>query len=100
MELSVTTAKASGAATPALAPHIAAVDDDPSIRSLIVEYLTKNDLRVTSVASGTELTDLFARETIDVVILDVRLPGEDGMQIARRLREHSSVPILMLTGRT
>lgn len=100
MELSVTTAKSSGVATPALAPHIAAVDDDPSIRSLIVEYLTKNEMRVTSVASGTELTDLLARETIDAVILDVRLPGEDGMQIARRLREHSSVPILMLTGRT
>jgi len=55
---------------------------------------------VTTVATGTELAEVFARETIDAVILDLRLPGEDGMQIARRLREQSTVPILMLTGLT
>ncbi len=83
-----------------MAPHIAVVDDDASVRAVIAEYLTKNDLRVTTVATGTELTEIFARETIDAVILDLRLPGEDGMQIARRLREQSTVPILMLTGLT
>ena len=55
---------------------------------------------MTTVATGTELAEVFARETIDAVILDLRLPGEDGMQIARRLREQSTVPILMLTGLT
>ena len=83
-----------------MAPHIAVVDDDASVRAVIAEYLTKNDLRVTAVATGTELTEIFARETIDAVILDLRLAGEDGMQIARRLREQSTVPILMLTGLT
>ena len=83
-----------------LAPHVAALDDDASVRALIAEYLTKHEMRVTTVATGTELAEVFARETIDAVILDLRLPGEDGMQIARRLREQSTVPILMLTGLT
>jgi len=79
-------------AAPELTPHVAALDDDASVRALIAEYLTKNDLRVTTVASGAELADVLARETIDAVILDLRLPGEDGMQIAQRLREQSTVP--------
>ena len=56
-------------------------------------------MRVTTVANGKDLAAVMARETIDLVLLDLRLPGEDGMQIARRLRERSTVPILMLTGR-
>jgi DNA-binding response OmpR family regulator len=82
-----------------LPPHILALDDDPSIRDLIADYLTANELRVTAVASGRELTEAMARDMVDLVILDLRLPGEDGMQIARRLREESLIPILMLTGR-
>jgi DNA-binding response OmpR family regulator len=80
-------------------PHVAALDDDPAIRALVTDYLSQNDLRVTAVATGKELAAVMAAETVDVVILDVRLQGEDGMQIARRLREQSAVPILMLTGR-
>jgi two-component system, OmpR family, response regulator len=83
----------------AITGHILAVDDDPSMRQMITDYLTDNDLRVTSVASGKELAAIFERETIDLLILDLRLPGEDGMEIARKLREHSAVPIIMLTGR-
>ena len=83
----------------ALAPHVLALDDDAAIRELIADYLGANDLRVTTVASGRELDAALTRATFDVVILDLRLPGEDGMQIARRLRETSAVPILMLTGR-
>ena len=82
-----------------LTPHVLALDDDPSIRDLIGAYLGENELRVTTVASGKELDAVMARETIDLVVLDLRLPGEDGMQIARRLRETSGIPILMLTGR-
>lgn len=81
-------------------PHILALDDDPAIRDVVAEYLTQNELRVTTVASGVELTAVMAREAIDLVVLDVRLPGEDGLQIARKLRESSAIPILMLTGRT
>src|SRR5262245_35049340 len=80
--------------------HVAALDDDPAVRELIGEYLAENELRVTAVATGAELDALMARDTIDLVVLDVRLKGEDGMQIARRLREKSGIPILMLTGRT
>jgi two-component system, OmpR family, response regulator len=82
-----------------LLPHVLALDDDPSIRQLVCDYLGENELRVTTVASGKEFDAVLARETIDAVILDLRLPGEDGMQIARRLREASAIPILMLTGR-
>ena len=81
-------------------PHVLAVDDDPAIRELVHDYLSENELRVTAVASGKELDAVMARETIDLVVLDLRLQGsEDGMQIARRLREASAIPILMLTGR-
>jgi len=83
-----------------LAPvHVLAVDDDPSIRQMIADYLTDNDMQVTAVASGKEIAEVMARHTIDLLILDLKLPGEDGMQIARNLRTESDVPIIMLTGR-
>jgi DNA-binding response OmpR family regulator len=86
-------------AQPLLTPHVLALDDDPSVRQLVHDYLAENDLRITVVASGAEFDQVLARETIDLVLLDVRLQGEDGLQIARRLRETSTIPILMLTGR-
>jgi len=79
--------------------NILAVDDDPSVRQMIADYLADNDVRVTTLASGREIAEVMARETIDLLVLDLRLPGEDGMQIARKLREESDVPIIMLTGR-
>ena len=84
---------------PVLTPHVLALDDDPAIRQLVCDYLSENELRVTAVANGKEFDATLARETIDLVVLDLRLQGEDGMQIARRLREASAIPILMLTGR-
>jgi two-component system OmpR family response regulator len=83
----------------ALAPHVLILDDDPSVRQLVRDYLLENELRVSAVATGAEFTAVMGSETIDLVVLDLRLQGEDGMQIARRLRETSAVPILMLTGR-
>ncbi len=80
-------------------PHIVVVDDDPDICQIISDYLTLNDLRVTTVCSGQQLKEVLERESIDLVVLDLRLPGEDGMQIARSLRENSSLPIIILTGR-
>jgi two-component system OmpR family response regulator len=79
--------------------HVLALDDDPAVRQLVAEYLSQNDLRVTTVATGRELAEAMARDTIDLVVLDLRLQGEDGLQIARKLREASAIPILMLTGR-
>jgi len=81
-------------------PHIVALDDDPAVRELLTEYLSENDLRVTALASGSELDATLARDPTDLLVLDLRLAGEDGMQIARRLRDTSSLPILMLTGRS
>jgi DNA-binding response OmpR family regulator len=80
------------------AAHVLAVDDDPAVRELVSEYLIQHELRVTAVASGRELHEVMARETVDLVVLDLRLEGEDGMTIARKLREASGIPILMLTG--
>src|SRR5258706_14548714 len=78
--------------------HVLAVDDDPSVRQLIAAYLHENDLRVTTVASGGMIADVLKQHTIDLVVLDLRLPGEDGMQIARKLRDESpGLPIIMLT---
>ena len=79
--------------------HVLAVDDDPSIRQMIADYLGDNDIRVTTLDSGREIDSVMARETIDLLILDLKFPGEDGMGIARRLRKDSGVPIIMLTGR-
>jgi two-component system OmpR family response regulator len=78
--------------------HVLAVDDDPAIRALVADYLGANDCRVSVAATSAEVTALLARETIDLVILDRRLRNEDGLDIARRLREGSAIPILMLTG--
>lgn len=85
--------------TPLPAVHVLAVDDDPSTRQMISDYLGDNDIRVTALPGGRELPDAMAKNVFDLVILDLRLPGEDGMDIARRLRADSDVPIIMLTGR-
>ena len=79
--------------------HVLAVDDDASMRQMIADYLGDNEIRVTAVATGRDIADVMSRETIDLLILDLKLPGEDGMQIAHRLRGESDVPIIMLTGR-
>ncbi len=81
-------------------PHIIVIDDDPTFRQMLADYLTDYDLRVTTLASGRDIAPIMARESIDLVLLDLRLArGEDGIQIARKLREESNVPIVMLTAR-
>ncbi len=80
-------------------PHILVVDDDPDIRDLVLEYLGNNDLRVSGACSGREMFECFDQQAIDLVLLDLKLPGEDGMQLARALRERANVPIVLLTGR-
>jgi len=85
--------------TPATLAHVLLIDDDPSVRQMIADYLGDNDIRVTSLLNGLEVSNTMHREAIDLVILDLKLPGEDGMQIMQRLRIDSDVPIIMLTGR-
>jgi len=79
-------------------PHILVVDDDPQIRELLQDYLTENELRVSLALNGAQMSQTLAAEVIDLVILDLRLAGEDGMTIARTLRDQSAIPIIMLTG--
>ena len=79
-------------------PHILVVDDDPQIRDLLQEYLAENALRVSVALSSAQMSEILAVEVIDLVILDLRLAGEDGMTIARALRDQSAIPIIMLTG--
>lgn len=77
--------------------HIAVVDDDAEIRDLLCRFLEQHELRVTAVADGGALFSLLPREKIDLIVLDLMLPGEDGLAITRRLRAESSLPIIMLT---
>jgi two-component system, OmpR family, response regulator len=86
------------ATPPAAAPHVLAVDDDPALRTLLEDYLTGHGLRVTAVASGREMNEVLEREPVDLVLLDLKLPGEDGLQLARALRERATLPIVLLTG--
>jgi two-component system OmpR family response regulator len=92
-------APASQPVNSAAAPHILVIDDDPSIRELVSEYLGGHDLRVSAGSTGADLFGFIEREAIDLVLLDLKLPGEDGMQLARQLRERATVPIVLLTGR-
>ena len=79
-------------------PHILVVDDDPQIRALLEEYLAASGLRVSAAQGGKEMSQILADEAIDLVVLDLRLAGEDGMSIVRSLRDQSAIPIVMLTG--
>src|ERR1700759_714689 len=69
------------------------------MRQAIAAYLADNHLPVTPLPSGRELADVMAREIIDLLLLELRLPGEDGLEIARKLREQSALPIIILTRR-
>ena len=82
----------------AIQPHVLIVDDDASIRALLTEYFTENGLRVSSAGDSAAMTAVLADAAIDLVVLDLRLAGEDGMAIARTLRGQSAIPIIMLTG--
>ena len=79
-------------------PHILVVDDDAQIRSLLEEYFAENGMRVSTASSGREMSQILSEQTIDLVILDLRLKDEDGMVIARSLRERFSIPVIILTG--
>jgi len=79
--------------------HILVVDDDTEIRSLLHEYLHKQGYRVTAVADGKGLRAAVATSHPDLIILDLMLPGEDGLTLCRDLRARSEVPIIMLTAR-
>ncbi len=80
-------------------PHILVVEDDVEISRLVTRYLRTNDFRVSAVADGRHLERLVEDNRIDLVVLDLMLPGEDGLGLCRRLRTRSEVPVIMLTAR-
>jgi two-component system OmpR family response regulator len=81
-----------------LQSHIVALDDDADIRKLLCEYLGGQDFRVSAVSRGPEMLSILEHETVDLVLIDLKLPGENGLELARRVREFSRVPILILSG--
>ena len=79
--------------------HILIVDDDAEIRRLLAEYLVRNGLRVTAVADGRAMAQALAGGRFDLIVLDLMLPGDDGLTLCRNLRAKSDIPIIMLTAR-
>jgi two-component system OmpR family response regulator len=78
--------------------HILVVDDDREIRDLLARFLAKHGLRVTTARDGAEMERALADTSIDLVVLDLMMPGEDGLSLTRRLRGQGvAVPIVMLT---
>jgi two-component system OmpR family response regulator len=80
-------------------PHIMVVDDDREIRTLLCEFLDKNGFHSHPLNDGAALDRAMQKQKTDLIVLDLMLPGEDGFAICRRLRQRSSVPIIMLTAR-
>jgi DNA-binding response OmpR family regulator len=75
------------------------VDDEPTIREIVVRYLKRDGFRTLEAADGNRAYELFETETPDLVVLDLMLPGVDGLELCRRLRTRSQVPVIMLTAR-
>jgi two-component system, OmpR family, response regulator len=78
-------------------PHLLIVDDDKELCSLLSKFLSRHGYRVSIAHSGGEMTALLDASRINLIILDLMLPGEDGLVLCRRLRATSTVPIIMLT---
>jgi len=77
--------------------HILVVDDDREIRDLLARFLKKHGYRVTTAVDGKEMWRAISNWAIDLVVLDLMLPGDDGLTLCRKLRAKSAVPIIMLT---
>ncbi|WP_225768986.1 response regulator transcription factor [Inquilinus sp. Marseille-Q2685] len=84
---------------PLRSDHVLVVEDDPGTRSLIVRILRENGLRATGVGDGREMWDSIEAAPVDLLILDVMLPGADGLDLCRAFRARSPVPIIMVSAR-
>jgi DNA-binding response OmpR family regulator len=80
------------------AVSVLVVDDDPDVRELLNEYLSEHGFEVLQAESGAAMRALLAERVPDVVLLDVRLPGEDGLSLARYVRERFDIGIIMVSG--
>lgn len=79
--------------------HILLVEDDPEISQMVSDVLKENGFDASCVSSAPEMDAVLASEAVDLIVLDIMLPGEDGLSICQRLRSRSGVPIIMLTAR-
>ena len=77
--------------------HLLVVDDHREIRDLVSRFMSKHGFRVTTACNGKEMRKAIADNSIDLVVLDLMLPGEDGLTLCRDLRARSTVPVIMLT---
>lgn len=81
-------------------PRVLIVDDDPDIRGLLRDYLAADGFTMAEAGDGPGALAACRNQTPDLILLDVMLPGFDGLEVCRRIRQFSSVPIIFLTGRT
>ncbi len=81
-------------------PHVAVVDDHRDIRELVGRYLTQNGYRVSVAESAAAFRRMHERSALDLVVLDIMMPGEDGLQLCRHLRATTDLPIILLTAVT
>ena len=80
-------------------PTILLVDDEDAVQKLLTYPLEREGFRVVSARDGEEALEVFGQENPDLVVLDIMLPRLDGLEVCKRLRSESSVPIIMLTAR-
>ncbi len=80
-------------------PLILIVDDDPEIRTLLGDYLARQGLRTAAVGDGAAMWRELEHQAVDLVVLDIMLPGDDGLELCRQLRARSALPVIMLTAR-
>lgn len=81
-------------------PHLLLVDDERSIREPLSQYLSRNGFRVTAAANAAEARTRLAAGTIDLVVLDIMMPGEDGLSLCRHIRENRDLPVILLTAKS
>jgi two-component system, OmpR family, response regulator len=86
-----------GSMTPT--PHILLVEDDREICALVSRFLQSNDMRVSTAGDGRHMDRMLKDKRIDLIVLDIMLPGEDGLMICRRLRSECKLPVIMLTAK-
>ena len=79
------------------APHIFVVDDEDDIREPLAKYLSKNGMRVSSANGGSALREMLKSTAPNQIVLDIMMPGEDGLSLCRHLRETTDIPVILLT---
>ncbi|PHZ83868.1 response regulator [Paremcibacter congregatus] len=80
--------------------HILVIDDEKDIRDPLAKYLSKHGFRTTVAADGKEMDQVLATSSVDLVVLDIMMPGEDGLSICQRLQETLQIPVILLTALT